>query len=150
MAIGPAFQPYMQFSMMLLMQASSTKVPDDDEDLIEYFNQLRESILEAYVGIVQGLRDGNLLAQFAQFVPNVLQFLETIANDRNRDDFVLNKAVGLVGDLAQSLGKEIGPQLNQQYVATLLNDAMATGDAEVVEMAQWASGVVTQVVQGSG
>lgn len=150
MAIGAAFQPYLQFSMMLLMQASSTKVPEDDDDLIEYFNLLRESILEAYVGILQGLRDGNLLAQFAQYVPGLLQFLETISTDPNRDIYVLNKAVGLVGDLAQSIGPEIGPQLNKQYIATLLSDAMGSGDSSLTEMAQWASTVVTQAVQGSG
>lgn len=148
MAIGAAYEPYLQFSVMLLMQASSTKVPDDDEDLIEYFNLLRESILEAYVGIVQGLRDGNLLPQFVQYVPSVLQFLQGIANDPNRDEFVLSKAVGLVGDLAQALGPQIKAEINQQFVAQLLNDAMGSSDQSMVEMASWASSVVSQAVQG--
>jgi importin subunit beta-1 len=148
MAIGAAYDPYLQFSMMLLMQASSTKVPEDDDDLIEYFNLLRESILEAYVGIIQGLRDGNMLPQFMQYVPSVLQFLQELANDPNRDDFVLGKAVGVVGDLAQALGPQIKQQINQQFVAKLLNDAMGSGDQAMVEMATWASSVVSQAVQG--
>ena len=88
MAIGAAFEPYMNFSMMLLMQASTARPPEDDEDLVEYFNLLRESILEAYVGIIQGLRDGNMLNHLMPYVPSVLQFLEELANDPNRDDFV--------------------------------------------------------------
>jgi importin subunit beta-1 len=148
MAIGAAYEPYLQFSVMLLMQASSTKVPDDDEDLIEYFNLLRESILEAYVGILQGLRDGNLLHQFVQYVPSVLQFLQELSNDPNRDDFVLGKAVGLVGDLAQAMGPQIKAEINQQFVAKLLNDAMGSGDRSMVDMATWASSVVSQAVQG--
>jgi len=147
MAIGPAYQPYLQFSMMLLMQASSTRAPEDDEDLIEYFNLLRESILEAYVGIVQGLRDGNLLNQFMQYVPSVLQFLEDLANDPNRDDFVLNKAIGLVGDLAQALGPQIRDQINKQFVAKLISDGMASGDPSMAEMSAWASQVVAQACQ---
>lgn len=146
MAIGAAYQPYLQFSIMLLMQASSTKVPDDDDDLIEYFNLLRESILEAYVGIVQGLQDGGLLNQFIQYVPSVLKFLEELANDPNRDDFVLSKAVGLIGDLAQSLGPQIRDEINKQFVAKLLNDAMASGDQSMAEMSTWASQVVSQAV----
>mmetsp|Transcript_18596 Transcript_18596/g.53763 ORF Transcript_18596/g.53763 Transcript_18596/m.53763 type:complete len:861 (-) Transcript_18596:182-2764(-) len=148
MAIGGAYQPYMQLSMMLLMQASSTRVPDDDDDLIEYFNQLRESILEAYVGIVQGLRDGNVLNQFMQYVPNVLQFIDHIANDPNRDDFVLSKAIGLVGDLAQVMGPQIRDQINKPFVAKLLADGAATGDQSIVETSNWASSVVSQAVQG--
>jgi importin subunit beta-1 len=148
MAIGAAFEPYLQFSVMLLMQASSTKVPDDDEDLIEYFNCLRESILEAYVGIVQGLRDGNLLHQFYQYVPSILQFLQELSNDPNRDMYVLSKAVGLIGDLAQAMGPQIKAQINQQFIAKLLNDAMGSGDRAMVDTATWASSVVTQAVQG--
>jgi len=148
MAIGAAYEPYLQFSAMLLMQASSTKPPEDDEDLIEYFNLLRESILEAYVGIVQGLRDGNLLHQFYQYIPSVLQFLQELSCDPNRDDYVLSKAIGLVGDLAQALGPQIKDQINQQFIAKLLNDAMGSGDKALVETATWASSVVTQAVQG--
>lgn len=148
MAIGGAYQPYMDFSMMLLMQASSAKPPEDDEDLIEYFNLLRESILEAYVGIVQGLRDGNLLNQLMQYVPSVVQFLEELANDPNRDDFVLGKAIGLVGDLAQALGPQIRDQINKEFVAKILAAGMASGDPSMVEMSTWASSVVTQAVQG--
>lgn len=148
MAIGGAFEPYLQFSIMLLMQASQTEFPDDDEDLIEYGNLLRESILEAYVGIVQGLRDGNLLHQFYNYVPGILQFLQKLANDPNRDEYVLSKAVGLIGDMAQALGPQIKSQINQQFIAKLLNDAMGSSDKTMIETATWASSVVTQAVQG--
>lgn len=148
MAIGAAYEPYLPLSIMLLQQASLTKFPDDDEDLIEYGNLLRESILEAYVGIVQGLRDGNLLHQFYQHVPSILQFLQDLSVDPNRDDYVLGKAVGLIGDLAQALGPQIKAQINQQFIAKLLSDAIGSSDQTMVETATWASTVVTQAVQG--
>jgi importin subunit beta-1 len=148
MAIGAAYEPYLQFSVMLLMQAASTKAPDDDDDLIEYFNLLRESILEAYVGIIQGLRDGNLLRSFMGYVPGVMQFLQALSADPNRDDFVLSKAVGLVGDIAQSMGSDpqMIQQINQPYVGKLLQDAKASDDQTLVDMATWAQGVVQQAV----
>jgi hypothetical protein len=89
-----------------------------------------------------------MLPQFMQYVPSVLQFLQELANDPNRDDFVLGKAVGVVGDLAQALGPQIKQQINQQFVAKLLNDALSSGDQAMVEMATWASSVVSQAVQG--
>jgi importin subunit beta-1 len=148
MAIGAAFEPYLQFSVMLLMQASQTKPAEDDDDLIEYCNLLRESVLEAYVGIIQGLRDGNFLGQFVQHVPSLLQFLQALADDPTRDDFVLGKAVGLIGDLAQSMGPQIKAQINQQFIAKLLQDAMGSGDGQMVDTSTWASSMVTQAVQG--
>eukprot|EP00529_Nitzschia_sp_RCC80_P000240 CAMPEP_0113495280 /NCGR_PEP_ID=MMETSP0014_2-20120614/29532_1 /TAXON_ID=2857 /ORGANISM="Nitzschia sp." /LENGTH=864 /DNA_ID=CAMNT_0000389181 /DNA_START=9 /DNA_END=2603 /DNA_ORIENTATION=- /assembly_acc=CAM_ASM_000159 len=149
MAIGAAYQPYLQFSMLMLMQASNTQVPPDDEDLIEYLNLLRESILEAYVGIVQGLRDGNILSEFYPYVDQIFTFLEQIATDPNRDEYVLSKAVGLVGDFAQLMGPVIRDTImnKQPVVQKLLNDATSSSDQSLVETGTWARQVVQQAVQ---
>ena len=147
MAIGDAYQPYLEFSVLMLMQASATVVPDEDDDLVEYLNLLREAILEAYVGIIQGLREGNLLDQFAVYVTPLLQFLQVIAEDPNRDTYVLNKAVGLLGDLAQTMGPQIKNEINKQFVSKLIGEAMSSSDPQLVEVATWASQLLTQVVQ---
>ena len=147
MAIGGAYKPYLEFSVLMLMQASATQVPPDDEDLIEYLNLLRESILEAYVGIIQGLKDGNILGDFIAYVPSILQFLQIIADDPNRDSYVLNKAVGLLGDLAQTMGPQIKNDINKQFAQKLVSDAMSSGDSSLVEVASWASHLLNQAVQ---
>jgi importin subunit beta-1 len=150
MAIGAGFSPYLNPCMMMLMQAAQTTVNPEDEDLVEFLNMLRESILEAFVGIIQGLRDGNMLQQFVQYVSPILQFLQVIANDPNRDDFVLSKAIGLLGDIAQAMGPvmpQLKAELNQQFAVQLINDAMSTGEQSMVETASWASSVITQLLQ---
>jgi importin subunit beta-1 len=149
MAIGGAYQPYLQFSMLMLMQASNTTVPPGDEDLVEYLNLLRESILEAYVGIIQGLRDGDLLKEFYPYVDQIFLFLEQIAVDPNRDEYVLTKAVGLVGDFAQLMGPAIKDKImnKQPVVQKLLQDAANSGDASLVETSAWARSVIQQAVQ---
>ena len=75
-AIGAAFEPYLQFALMLLMQAPSTRAPANDEDLIDYVNLLRESILEAYTGIVQGL--GDRVDLFIPCASSAMQFLQQV------------------------------------------------------------------------
>jgi len=147
MAIGAAYQPYLEFSILMLMQASATTVPEDDDDLIEYLNLLREAILEAYVGIIQGLRDGNLMDQFVAYVPPLMNFLQVIPDDPNRDSYVLNKAVGLLGDLAQTMGPQIKNDINKQFVSKLVGDAMSSGDESLVGVATWASQLLTHAVQ---
>ena len=147
LAIGARFEPYLQFSMMLLLQASGTTAPEDDDDMIEYVNLLREAVLEAYTGIIQGLKDGNRPDLFIPFVQPVTQFLQLIASDPNRDDFVLSKSAGVIGDLASSIGPAIKDHLNQAFVKQLLHDANATGDDSTMETAQWSMAQVTQLLQ---
>ena len=147
LAIGARFEPYLQFSMMLLLQASATTAPEDDDDMIEYVNSLREAVLEAYTGIVQGLKDGCRPDLFAPYVQPVAQLLQLIASDPNRDDFVLGKAAGLIGDIASSMGPSVKDQLNQAFIKQLLQDAAATGDESTMETAQWAISQVTQLLQ---
>lgn len=145
LAIEAAFEPYLQFSLMLLLQASSVKAAEDDDDMIEYVNELREAILEAYSGIVNGLRSGNRLDLFNPYVTTVLQFLQAIAADPSRDRLVLNKAVGLVGDIA-SMGPQLRDQISQPYVAQLLAEGKQTGDPQIIEAADWAGGLIQQML----
>jgi len=97
MAIGAAFEPYLQVSLMMLFQASQTRAPEDDDELIDYVNSLREGILEAYTGIIQGLKDGGRVDLLVPYVEAVFGFLDVLAQDCTRDDEVLSKAVGLIG-----------------------------------------------------
>lgn len=149
MAIEAAFEPYIQFSLMLLLQASTTQAPPEDEDLIDYVNVLRESILEAYTGIIQGLKAGNRIDLFVPYIQSVLQFLQQIASDDNRDEFVVSKAVGLIGDVASAMGPHLKEALQQPYISQLLNEGQASGDDTTMETATWAAGVITQVLQSN-
>jgi importin subunit beta-1 len=149
LAIGASYEPYLQYSLMLLLQAATTQAPSDDEDFIEYINMLRESILEAYTGIIQGLKGGNRMDLFLPYAQSVLQFLQVIADDPNRDDLVLSKAVGLVGDVASSMGPHVKDQLNQPYVAQLLQEAEAMGDENTMETAQWTRSIIEGLIRGN-
>ena len=97
MALEGAFEPYLQVSMMMLMQASQTSVPDDDEELIEFVNQLRECVLEAYTGIVQGLKDAGRIGLMSVYIEPIMQFLQSLATGEDKDYEVLGKAAGLLG-----------------------------------------------------
>lgn len=147
MAIEGAFEPFVQMSMMLLMQASNVELTDDDDEMIDYLNDLREGILEGFTGIITGLRYGNRIDLIHPYVSHILSFLQKVEADPNRHELVLGKAVGLLGDIATSLGPQVKDQLNQPFVANLLNEGRQTGDETIVSSADWAGGVIQQLIQ---
>ena len=85
LAIGLQFERYVPTVLAMLDQASQTKIDTDDEDLVEYANTLRQGILEAYTGIIQGLneREGQDQAKLQQllgpFSQNILRFVHELS-----------------------------------------------------------------------
>ncbi|KAK2547713.1 Importin subunit beta-1 [Acropora cervicornis] len=56
LAIGVNFKNYFEVVIATLNQASITNVDKGDYDMVDYLNDLREGCLEAYTGIIQGLK----------------------------------------------------------------------------------------------
>jgi importin subunit beta-1 len=59
LAIGVDFKKYADVVLSALHQASLIHADPNDFDLIDYFNDLREGCLDAYTGILQGLKGNN-------------------------------------------------------------------------------------------
>jgi importin subunit beta-1 len=150
MAICAAFEPYLQVATMLLMQAASAPItsPEDDE-FVEFINRLRKSVLDAYTGIIMGLADGKALHLFIPNIASIMQFLEFLSTpDSYKDDECLQKAVGLVGDIAQQMGAsaQIKQQLNQPFISSLIREANASGSDGTREIAVWSQGILQQMI----
>jgi len=147
MAIGIKYEPYIQISLMMLLQASQTRAPEHDEELIEYVNQLREGILEAYTGIIQGLKDGKRVELLLPYNEAIMDFLEMLSNDENRDYEVMSKAAGLIGDIASSLGPSVRQYLEKPFIEKLLKEAYSSGDESVMETCNWAKSEVQTLLR---
>lgn len=152
MAIGGAYEPYVQVSAMMLLQASHQCMSNtEDDDLLLFLNNLRLAILEAYSGIIIGLADGNKLHLFMANIPPIFQFLQYLATpESNRDDRVLGKAVALVGDIVQQMAAQnpdIKGQLNQPWLQQMIQDASTVPDDEAQQNANWTFGVVRAALQ---
>jgi importin subunit beta-1 len=148
MAIEAAYEPYLQVSVMMLMQAAQQSAPPDDEELVAFINTLRLSILEAYSGIVMGLAGGSKLELVLPHVSEILGFLRFLASpESNRDEDVLHKAVTLLGDIAQHMGAHnlVRQHMTQPFVAQLVNDAME--DPSLRDAAVWTQSLIVAAVQ---
>ncbi|GKZ01533.1 hypothetical protein MPSEU_001103900 [Mayamaea pseudoterrestris] len=152
LAITGAYEPYVEVSAMLLMQASrQCMTSSDDDDMLSFINDLRLAILEAYSGIVIGLADGNKLHLFMASVQSIFQFLEYLSTpESDKDDRVLAKAVALVGDIVQQLQSNykdsIKAAVNQAWLGNLLMEASVSSD-EARQNAIWTRSICEEVMR---
>lgn len=147
LAVGAGYEKYLQVSLMMLFQAGQTRAPPDDDDLVEYVHSLRDGILEAYTGILQGLKEGGRAEVVSPYAENIMVFLESLANESDMDESVLSKAIGCVGDVASSLGPRVRDSLAKPFVQTLFQSGQSTGDESILQTTNWASGMVREVLK---
>ncbi|KAI4889712.1 hypothetical protein NFI96_019415 [Prochilodus magdalenae] len=145
LAIGGEFKKYLEVVLDTLQQASQAQVDKTDYDMVDYLNELREGCLEAYTGIIQGLKgdqenvhpDVMLVQPRVEFI---LSFINHIAEDEDHSDGVVANAVGLIGDLCTTFGKdvmklvEVRPQIND-----LLTEGRRSKTSKTKTLATWAT-----------
>ncbi|KAI5077587.1 hypothetical protein GOP47_0007411 [Adiantum capillus-veneris] len=124
----------------------SAQSANDDDELIDYYNQLRNGILEAYSGIMQGFKNtkSELMVQYAG---HILQFIESICDDPHRDDAVTKAAVGVLGDLADTLGPHAAVLFqNSSSYQSFLQECQSSDDQQLKETADWALAIISRVL----
>jgi len=148
LAISGKFEKYLSIVMNMLQQASATSIPDlTDYDFVDYVNQLREDIFEAYTSIIQGLRTDNKAELFLPHVEHVVGFVGAVWNDRTRTDAVTRGAVGVLGDLAHGLGAnpKVKAILQHEMVQTIINESCNSNVPQTRDVAKWAKSVIAKI-----
>eukprot|EP01087_Luapelamoeba_hula_P015927 TRINITY_DN482_c0_g1_i1.p1 TRINITY_DN482_c0_g1~~TRINITY_DN482_c0_g1_i1.p1 ORF type:complete len:853 (-),score=130.53 TRINITY_DN482_c0_g1_i1:37-2595(-) len=147
-AIGGKFEKYLAIVMNMLQQASTTPVTDlTDYDFVDYVNQLREDIFEAYTSIIQGLRTDNKAEAFLPHVEHVVGFVGHVWNDSTRTEGVTRGAVGVLGDLAHALGHtpKVKSILSHDMVQTILNECATSNVQHTRDVVKWTKSVIAKV-----
>jgi importin subunit beta-1 len=142
-ALGPAFERYLPHVMTMLISASQAKCDDEDYDTQEYILMLREAVLEAYSSIVTFL--GEKSGVFAQFIEPICAFLDLLASEPEREETILRLATGLVGDLADRLGKPAAQFLSRPSVKKIIEETAQNPDGSIRELAMRAQQELTKL-----
>jgi len=80
----------------------------NDYEMVEYLCELRDGVLEAYTGIIQGLRADGTIAVPGSTLPNeltllephlayIIQFVCEVSRDNDKSDGNVAAAAGLIG-----------------------------------------------------
>nr|CAB3260072.1 importin subunit beta-1-like [Phallusia mammillata] len=134
LAVGGKFSKYLDIVMQTLQQAASAHVDKTDYDMVDYLNELRESCLEAYTGIIQGLKGDNEkeisedVALVNDHIVFILSFIESIAKDEDHSEGTVAAASGLLGDLCVAFGPSAGANLSKLIQSkTAIDDLLTEG-----------------------
>jgi len=146
LAVGSHFKKYAEIVLSTLQQASAAQVDKSDYDMIDYLNELRDACLEAYTGIIQGLKgedDKNISSDVVEVVgkhlQHIIKFIETIAQDQDRIDNLVGACCGLLGDICTAFGAQVLPWLEPQAFQDLLQEGRRSKVAKTKTLAVWAS-----------
>lgn len=143
LSIGPEFQKYLQVVIEMLMHASQVQVDPNDFDMVEYLNELRESCLEAYTGIIQGLKGLGTkpnaeIGIMEPHVPYIIKFIATIAQDQDLSDTNVAISAGLIGDLCSAFGLPLLPLLEDPHLNEMLSEGKKSRTARTKTLSTWA------------
>ncbi|XP_047983171.1 importin subunit beta-1-like [Salvia hispanica] len=144
LAIGEHFEKYVTYAVPMMQGASElcARIDTNDEDMVDYGNQLRRSIFEAYSGILQGFKNAKAELMLPH-APHLLQFIELVAKDQQRDESVTKAAVAVLGDLADALGSNLKMMIKDSAFCTeLLGECLVSGDDQLKETATWTQGMI--------
>ncbi|KAI8557116.1 hypothetical protein RHMOL_Rhmol05G0310000 [Rhododendron molle] len=152
LSIGEHFEKYLVYAMPMMKGAAEicARMDNSDEEMVEYGNQLRRSILEAYSGILQGFKNTkpDLMVPHAA---HLLQFLELVCRDGQRDESVTKAAVAVLGDLADALGSNVKNLLKDRtFCNEFLVECLHSDDEQLKETATWTQGMIGRVFAVSG
>lgn len=144
-SIGGEFKKYLPLVIQMLSLASQVQVDRSDYENVDYLNELRDSVLEAYTGIVQGLKgpcdkpqdDVQLIAPH---VPYIIEFISTIGVDEEVSNSNISASAGLIGDLCTAFGVQVLPYLNDnENIMKLLDEGRKCKVARTKQLSNWAA-----------
>ncbi|KAH8915998.1 ARM repeat-containing protein [Atractiella rhizophila] len=149
MSIGGSYVPFLESTMTVLQQAGAMRADPNNFDLVDYINTLREGILEAYTGIVSGLKTAGKAESLLPYMPSVFTFLHLALTDQDRPESILVAAIGLIGDLAEAFSEG---QLKDILSSAWIDQIFKTGklrlaDQHKKKVLKWAREMVRRATQ---
>jgi len=141
LAVGGEFEKYLGPVVQMLQEASNTRLSDGnpkDEDWVDYLNTLREGVLEAYTGIVHGLKESGKLELFKPHTNAILTFVQGITEDASVSESVVKAAVGVIGDLIFVFQTELTGHLQgAPFLHKLVEASGRSSDPSLQQSGAW-------------
>jgi len=132
----------------------------EDEDALDYRNELRVGCLEAFAGIIEGFKVGHEstlsistvmgssdLSLLSPYLSNICKFLSTIGEDKKRSMPCVSAAAKLIGILCSNYGNEVFKSLYTDEVLSILAAGKRAKNYKVREVSTVAYQALKNITQ---
>eukprot|EP00831_Metopus_contortus_P012421 TRINITY_DN14_c0_g1_i5.p1 TRINITY_DN14_c0_g1~~TRINITY_DN14_c0_g1_i5.p1 ORF type:complete len:193 (+),score=35.28 TRINITY_DN14_c0_g1_i5:104-682(+) len=145
------FFPYLKDVLEMLKAASLLSlqpITDDDPDMPAYIQNLKESIVESYTGIVFGVKESQDTSIFDPYVPDLFQFIQCLCSEEISSNMeVVKGIVGLIGDLSDLYGKKVAQFVSLPYVHHIIGILDKSTLKDHKQTANWANVSVAKALK---
>lgn len=112
--------------------------------MVEYLNELRESVLEAYTGIIQGLKGveqtpNRDVYHLEPHLGHIIVFIKRIAVEGDNSDSMVASAAGLIGDLCTAFGPRLLTLVDDVTITQLLAEGKRSKASRTKSLSNWAA-----------
>lgn len=143
LSIGSDFAKYLNVVLELLRAASEVQVDPSHYDMVDYLNELRESVLESYTGIVQGLKGAEQEPQpevklLEPHLGHMISFVKKLAMEGDAADSMVASAAGFIGDLCGAFGSRLSPLIDDETIIHFLMEGKRCKTSRARSLCSWA------------
>lgn len=150
MSVKGHFEVFLKQVMECMKLAAESSVAmtvaADDYDTMDWLLHLRESVLEAYIGIVSGLRDENKQELLMPYIDWVLSFCEVLMVQPPQGSMVtediMKPTMALMGDLGDAIPQFREVARSKQWLHRIVEQGSRSSDERIKEVAGWAFNVI--------
>ncbi|KAH8325500.1 hypothetical protein KR067_000147 [Drosophila pandora] len=150
LSIGSHFVKYLNVVLDMLCGASNLQPDANNYDMNEYISELRESVLEAYTGIIQGLKGVDQTAHpdvmhMEPHLMHIIGFIKRVAQEGDVSDSMMASAAGFIGDLCTSFGPALYPLLDDVVINQFLAEGKRSKGQRTKMLCTWAAKEIKKI-----
>ncbi|CAK7906187.1 importin subunit beta-1 [[Candida] anglica] len=139
-SVGVHFEPYLQFVLQICQHASEIEPEDSSIETLDYTLNIKEGVLDAYVGIVGGFAEKP--QTISPYLGQIFSFLQQVSVnvDMASTDSVCRAVVGLLGDIAAIYPNQLSTIYSEPWMLTFIKKTRANPmfQPATKETARWA------------
>ena len=121
---GAFNERYLSESLNLLDSAAKKSIiveSNEEVDIIAYKAKLRETLVDCYTSMVHGISTHNASDVLTNYIDSIFVFLQKCcASEIRPSQKILKDILGLVGDMADVLGRRIATHVQTPFVSQMV------------------------------
>jgi len=127
--------------------------PENDEETYEYFQDLREHLLETLTCIFSAVQEKNSINEFVPYVKPILEFVYKLCGIENQRLEILKYCIGLIGDFSGAYRNNLKEILNIEVISNLIETLKRpeyfNNDENIDNLIKWAKTIIENVIHSS-